>query len=298
MRSTRPAAFRLMFGLMLACCAPAAALRLSPPGLSPLSPSPLGRAPSTAMFADDEGSQPLTPPPPVAEPLLLTQQLELFRRLATPYFEQVSEARTNFGILIVLTLLNSGTSVAFSYVSRDFWSTLSAKDVEAFYGVAAQFAAALVVATPLTVLYKYQRRRLALFWREWMTQQLAAQYYSDSLFYRLEVDGEIDNPDQRIAEDVKYFTRVSLDFFITLATSVIDLVAFSGILYSIYPNLFFAIFAYAGTGSVATVFLGRALVGQNAEQLLREADLRHAPLRASAATPASIIGSRVGEVDL
>ena len=106
-----------------------------------------------------------------------------------------------------------------------------------------KFAAALVVATPLTVLYRYQRQRLSLLWREWMTTELAAQYYSDNNYYKLELDPEIDNPDQRIAEDVRAFTRVSLEFFVTLGTSVIDLVAFSGILYSIYPNLFFAIFA-------------------------------------------------------
>ena len=37
----------------------------------------------------------------------------------------------------------------------------------------------LAVATPLTVLYKFQRQRLALSWREWMTGELAEQYYAD-----------------------------------------------------------------------------------------------------------------------
>ena len=50
-------------------------------------------------------------------------------------------------------------------------------------------------------------------------------------------------------------SKVSLDFFITLMTAAIDLVSFSGILYSIYPNLFYAIFVYAGVGTLATVRL-------------------------------------------
>ena len=132
---------------------------------------------------------------------------------------------------------------------------------------------------PHQVLYKFQRARLALNWREWMTTELARQYYSDQAYYKIEIDREIDNPDQRITEDVAAFTKVSLDFFITLMTAVIDLASFSGILYSIYPNLFYAIFVYAGVGSITTIKLGQALVGQNAQQLLREADLRYSLVR-------------------
>jgi vitamin B12/bleomycin/antimicrobial peptide transport system ATP-binding/permease protein len=50
-------------------------------------------------------------------------------------------------------------------------------------------------------------------------------------YYALEAEREIDNPDQRIAEDVRAFTRVSLQFLITVITSVIDLGSFSVILY-------------------------------------------------------------------
>ena len=50
---------------------------------------------------------------------------------------------------------------------------------------------------------------------------------------------------------------MSRDFFITVLTAVIDLASFSGILYSIYPNLFYAIFAYATFGSLTTVALGK-----------------------------------------
>ena len=100
-----------------------------------------------------------------------------------------------------------------------------------------------------------------------MTTELARQYCSDRTYYKVEIDSEIDNPDQRITEDVTSFTRLSLDFAITLLTSIIDLISFSGILYSIYPQLFYVIFVYASFGSITTVKLGRALVGQNAEQL-------------------------------
>ena len=71
------------------------------------------------------------------------------------------------------------------------------------------FGIGLAVATPLTVLFRFQRARLALSWREWMTTELARQYYAEMTYYRIETtDTEIDNPDQRITEDVKAFTQV------------------------------------------------------------------------------------------
>jgi putative ATP-binding cassette transporter len=66
-------------------------------------------------------------------------------------------------------------------------------------------------------------------------------FQADRSYYLLEARKDIDNPDQRIAEDARAFTRVSLDFSITLLTSIIDLASFSTILLSIYPQLFGAI---------------------------------------------------------
>jgi putative ATP-binding cassette transporter len=256
----------------------------APRGLrKPATSQPIPRRCATTMLrakGDDNASVvDVAPFSPDTAPTL-QEQLDLFWRLAVPYFERAEGAKEQFALLILLTLVNSGVSVLFSFVSRDFYSTLGAKDLELFQQVTVRFAAAAAAAVPLVVLYKFQRARLALKWREWMTTELTNVYYSDRAYYKLELERQkIDNPDQRITEDVRAFTRVSLDFFITLVTSVIDLVSFSGILYSIYPNLFYAIFLYAGVGSASTVYLGRALVGQNAEQLLREADLRYSLVR-------------------
>ena len=70
-----------------------------------------------------------------------------------------------------------------------------------------------------------------------MTLRILDMWKANRSYYDLEMKGELDNPDQRIAEDAASFTDVSLDFSIKVATSVIDLVNFSGILYSIYPQV-------------------------------------------------------------
>ena len=144
-----------------------------------------------------------------AAPVSVKERLRLFWRLAVPYFQQAEGAKLNFGLMLLLVLVNSSISVIFSYVGRDFYSALSAKDQVLFFEKTANYAVGLAVATPLTVLYKFQRQRLALNWRQWMTTELARQYYTDQAYYKIEIDPEIDNPDQRITEDVTAFTKAS-----------------------------------------------------------------------------------------
>src|SRR5262249_58023624 len=73
--------------------------------------------------------------------------------------------------------------------------------------------------------------------------------------YRLREAGEIDNPDQRIADDVRTFTTTTLSFVLMVLNGSITILAFSGVLWSITPVLFAATVAYAAVGSLATVWL-------------------------------------------
>ena len=60
----------------------------------------------------------------------------------------------------------------------------------------------------------------------------------------------------------------------TLLNATIDLISFSGILYSIYPPLFVALVVYSVGGTGVSLFLGRKLVGLNFTQEAQEANFR------------------------
>ena len=110
-----------------------------------------------------------------------------------------------------------------------------------------------------------------------MTDRVLQLYASNRAYYNLE--SEIDNPDQRISEDVRSFTAFSLQLFLTIVTSLIDLVSFSLILYSIQPQLFGAIILYAAFGTFTTTQLGKNLVKLNYEKLQKEANFRYSLVR-------------------
>jgi vitamin B12/bleomycin/antimicrobial peptide transport system ATP-binding/permease protein len=207
------------------------------------------------------------------------QQSKEFWDMAYPYFEESKSGRWLFAGMVGLTLLNSGVSVVFSYLGKDFWNALSAKNTVEFYAVLTKYVGALLLGAPVVTLYKFQRERLAVHWREWMTDRTLQLYEDNRVYYALERGREVDNPDQRITEDVQSFTSFSLQLFLTMVTSIIDLVSFSLILYNIYPQLFIAIIAYAVFGSVTTTWLGKDLVRLNYDQLSKEANFRYSLVR-------------------
>ncbi|CAN0334658.1 unnamed protein product [Pylaiella littoralis] len=237
-----------------------------------------GEAPDEGGVPKEEGDAGMVDGGP-REGADLKKQIGVFVEMSIPFFKEDNAARWLLATVVALTLLNSGVSVAFSYIGRDFWTALSNKDPAQFNIMLQRFLGALVAGVPVTVFYRYERSKLALAWREWMTKRVMDIYYNGQTYYALETSKEIDNPDQRIAEDVRAFTQVSLEFLITVLTSCIDLASFSTILYSIYPQLFIAIIGYASVGTFVTTKLGGKLVGLNFDQLQTEADFRYSLIR-------------------
>ncbi|KAL3912486.1 MAG: hypothetical protein SGILL_006863, partial [Bacillariaceae sp.] len=184
-------------------------------------------------------------------------------------------------------LLDSAVRVGFSYLARDFWSALGDRDADEFYGIMKRFLIALLFLAPVNVFYRFQRQRLAIKWRKWMTERILHLYFfnPNQVYYRLEratsgdKNGVVDNPDQRISEDVASFTGYSLSLFLTIAVSLIDLTAFSTILYLIEPMLFLSIIGFATLGTIVTLLVGSELVRLNFERLQKEADFRFSLVR-------------------
>lgn len=107
-----------------------------------------------------------------------------------------------------------------------------------------------------------------------MTHEFLDGDFEKRNYYRIENGRLIDNPDQRITEDIRSFTRWTLTFLLILLGSMLDLIAFIGILWSKSGLLVVTVLAYSVAGTVGTVLLGRRLVLLNFNQLRYEADMR------------------------
>jgi putative ATP-binding cassette transporter len=68
------------------------------------------------------------------------------------------------------------------------------------------FFTAMAVGVPIFVLYSYFREILSIHWREWLTDRILTKYFEKRGFYYLEANGQVDNPDQRIAVSIWCFS--------------------------------------------------------------------------------------------
>ena len=199
-----------------------------------------------------------------------------FVHIARPYWlsNERGVAWSMLALLIALLLGQTAFSVLFNRETGEFTSALAARDPDRFWTSIQLYTAILVAAVPIYALYYYVRDLLGLRWRQWLTDSFLQRYFAHRAYYRLNHSG-IDNPDQRIAEDINSFTQRSLYFSMIVLGALIDLIAFSTVLWTISRSLvaFLVVYATVTTLFTAAVF-GKQLIGLNFLQLQREADFR------------------------
>jgi putative ATP-binding cassette transporter len=213
--------------------------------------------------------------------MLSRQAWSRFWTLTRPLFrsEERWRAIALLSLLVTLLLSVSGLNVVNSFVGRDFMTSIEQQQAGRFWHLALLYLSVFGLSTLVAVFCRYTEERLGLLWRSWLTTHLSDRYLAGHAYYRMIGRGDIDNPDQRIAEDVKVFTTTSLSFILIFLNSAITLAAFSGILWSITPWLFVAAVAYAFFGSFCTMLLGGKLVPLDVLQLQKEADYRYELIR-------------------
>lgn len=204
-----------------------------------------------------------------------------FWSIAKSYWSSDEKWRAR-GLLLLVILLSlgyTGLSVLLNNKRGALISALSAHDEARFWQTILVFAGTLVIYAPLFAGYVYLRDRLGIQWRRWLTSDFIDRYFTNRAFYILN-HVDIDNPDQRIAEDVKSFTQESLTLLLAVVNSLLAVGAFSGVLWGISKPLIGFLVLYALVGTLITVgVFGKPLVRLNFEQLKKEADFRFSLVR-------------------
>jgi putative ATP-binding cassette transporter len=189
--------------------------------------------------------------------------------------EQVgTKAKWIFAALVILLLSINGLNILSSYINRNFMTAIEDRNRAEFLWMALVYIGVFAASTLVATIYTYAEQSLGLLWREWATQQSILSYGHKRVYYRLKTDGELENPDQRIAEDIRAFTATTISFVLMLLNASFTVISFSSVLWSISPRLFVVAVLYAAGGSFLTYLLGHPLVRLNFDQLDKEAKFR------------------------
>jgi putative ATP-binding cassette transporter len=229
-------------------------------------------------------------------------------RLSRPYY--VSEERWSArGLLLSIIALNLslvGMSVLLSFWNREFYNSLQDKDWRAFIGLLfwyrhtssglmPGFVWIAAIYIVVAVYSTYLNQWLQIRWRRWLTRRFLDEWLADRAYYRISLTTDraaigTDNPDQRIAEDLRDFVASTLSLGIGLLSNIVSLFSFVGILWGLsgdYPlfgipipgYMVWVALIYAAIGTTLTHFVGRPLVALSFRQQRVEADFRYALVR-------------------
>eukprot|EP00439_Symbiodinium_sp_Y106_P015504 s2544_g2.t1 len=176
-------------------------------------------------------------------------------------------------ILLAINILN--TSIGF--IARDLTNALVAKDEKLTYKVIGMYGTqggSLIRSAQFWCTAK-----LSILWRDWLTRNFIDAYMDHRAYYDInpndESNTEVDNPDQRIADDVRSFTRESLSFTVGAVDALLTFVLNIAVLWEISRKLTFALFIYSGAATVILIMASHKLVRINYNQLRYEADFRY-----------------------
>ncbi|CAD7702533.1 unnamed protein product [Ostreobium quekettii] len=182
---------------------------------------------------------------------------------------------------VVLSLLYTWLLVTISYAQRNFSTAMSEKRVAEFYQAVWMFVLIIAIAAPLFAFVNFVEGRLALAWRIFLVKKMVRGYFANRAFFTLNQYGVVvDNPDQRICDDIASFVASSVMLATEVLRKIMSCVAFAGVLWSISPSLVVYLFLYAGAGTWFTTWVfGKPLMSLNFRLLQKEGDLRFSLVR-------------------
>lgn len=182
-----------------------------------------------------------------------------------------------------------------SDAERRLMDALQVKEPTAFVNAVALFSI-LSVLVVLAAAYRiYLRQLVEMRWRRGVTADYVERWISQRAYGLAQLHrDEIDNPDQRIAEDIREFAASALGLALSLLAAVTTLITFGDLLWTVSAHWVFPVrdirvhipgfllwvaLLYAAASTCLTHMVGRPLVGLNVERLRYEADFRHQLIR-------------------
>lgn len=213
-------------------------------------------------------------------------------RLSARYFssEDQIRARLLLSSVVVIELGLVTVAVLLNRWYAKFYNALQDRDSGAFSSQLLVFCGIAIAATLLNVFKLYMNQWLEIRWRAWMTTSYLEHWLGKAIHYRMQLTGDLaDNPDQRIAEDIRLFIEQTLTIGLGLLNAIASVgsfvvilwvlseeapLRFAGTTFAIPGYLVWAALLYAILGTAFAHFIGRALTALNFNQQRYEADFR------------------------
>ncbi len=213
-----------------------------------------------------------------------------FYQLAMAYWssERQWKIRNMSLLLLALTIAQVALSVWISYWNRALFDALEERSLKGFLLEIGTFAVIFALTITITAFHLHVKRWLQLDWRQWLTEKLIDRWMSRGHHYQLLfTSGEHDNPDGRIADDIRIITETAIALAHTFAYSLLTLGIFFDILlsvsgsanlpgtsYNVPGYMVWMAFIYAGVGALLGFIFSEPITRTTNTLQTAEADFR------------------------
>ena len=205
--------------------------------------------------------------------------------------------RGRLALIAALTVAQVAVQVGLNSWSARLYNAIEGRHLEAFLQLIVEFVGFLVASILVFSITLYTKRRLQFAWRVWITKNTLSVWMAQGHHYQLGlIAGEHDdNPDGRIAEDIRVTTESAVDLgqalfycillfgtFVTVLwtiSGVID-VEIGGTVFHIPGFMVFIALAYSAVGTSLALWAGFPLVGASNLRQTVEANFRFGLARA------------------
>src|SRR5262245_29813791 len=157
-------------------------------------------------------------------------------RLVLPYWRSQDRrvALSLLGTIVALNLAAVYVLVLLNAWNRSFYDALDQRDFAVFAHQLGVFCLLAPAYIATAVYPQYLTQTLEMRWRHWLTDEFLRGWLGDRVYYRFEhAHRATDNPDQRIAEDLRLFTNGTLALVTGLLNAVVTLAWFVGSLWTL-----------------------------------------------------------------
>jgi putative ATP-binding cassette transporter len=205
--------------------------------------------------------------------------------------ERRAVAWTLTGGLLLVVLLNIAASYGMNLWNRAIFDALQNKNGQTVLFLSLLYFALLAASVGVNVAQVYGRMTLQRTWRRWLTDTIIDRWLAAGHYYQLNlVSGDHQNPEYRIADDVRVATESPVDFFTGLLQAFLSAATFIAVLWTIggaldvtvagvpvhVPGfLVVAAVLYATIASGSMVLIGRRFIAVSETKNQSEAELRY-----------------------
>lgn len=198
---------------------------------------------------------------------------------------------TYFVVIVFFNLVSVRLDILFSEWYKAMYDALQKMDANVFWIQMAVFSVLAAVHIGNILLTYYLTQRFTIQWRTWLNEQMVEKWTQNQAYYKSQyVYNQLDNPDQRIQQDVQSFVSSSLSFATGVISSAVSIVAFTQILWNLsgpmtisgvtIPHaMVYLVFIYVLVTSVIAFKIGRPLIHLNFANERLNANYRYSLIR-------------------